>query len=80
MTKKERAWVRQALKAERKLGVADGILRAAEGTKAVAHGFIVAAREVQGRVAYELSQQLLAEGNEELAAGERLAQAAEKLR
>ena len=80
MTEKEREWMQQALKAKRKLGVAEGILRSAEGAKAVAQGFITASREVQGRVAYDLSQQFLAEGKKELAAGERLAQDAEKLR
>ncbi len=73
MTEKEREWVKRALKAERKLGVADGILRAAEGAKVVAQGFIVAARETQARVAYEFAQQLLGDGTKELAAAERAA-------
>ena len=80
MTEKEREWVRGALKAERQLGVADGVLRSAERTKAVAQGFILTGDEPQARVAHALSQQMLADAKEELARGERLAQDATKLR
>lgn len=74
MTEAERKWVRKAIEANRKLGVAEGIIRAAEGATVSARGFTAMGQHNKGELLRDLARNLLSEGQDKLAAAQRVEQ------